>query len=310
MAPILIAVVAVLALAVVWLAAAMRRRSRGFAYIRRKLNDIVAGGTAEQVLLHTGDRGLRELLVAVNRLLAAGSRTKAEYARKEAAQRTLLANLAHDLKTPLTVVLGVTETLAGDAPPDDRTERSRLAAKVHGKAEEMRGLMNRYFELAALEAGDRELPLGKLDAAELCRSGVLFFYESIEAHGLQAAIDIPDRPLFALANEDAASRVLHNLLSNAIRYGGDGGVVGLAAREEGDHIAIEVWDRGKGIDERHRQLVFERLYTLEDSRNRAFQGSGLGLAIARSLAERMGGTLSLDSRPGERTAFTLRLKRM
>ncbi|MOA18680.1 Sensor protein SrrB [compost metagenome] len=104
--------------------------------------------------------------------------------------------------------------------------------------------------------------------------------------------------------------MLNNLVSNAIRYGGEGRVLGLKLSSDDRYVSIEVWDRGRGISASHQELVFDRMFTLEESRNKGFQGSGLGLAITKRLVEEMGGEITLVSTPFERTAFTVKLKRL
>nr|WP_258365631.1 ATP-binding protein [Aneurinibacillus soli] len=99
-------------------------------------------------------------------------------------------------------------------------------------------------------------------------------------------------------------------LSNAIRYGSDGRVIGLTLRHDEQHVYIDAWNKGKGIHELYKDRIFERLYTLEDSRNKLYQGSGLGLAITKRLVERLGGTISLVSKPYEKTTFTAQLNKM
>jgi signal transduction histidine kinase len=216
--------------------------------------------------------------------------------------------MAHDLKTPLTVVRGLTETLAAD-PDLDAAERARLSTVVHRKTLETLALMSRFFELARLEAGDAALPLAPVDVAELARSSILFFYETIAAQGLEVALDMPDTPVYAVANADALSRALHNLIANALRYGADGGSIGLAVRSSATHVSVEVTDRGRGIPERHQAQIFDRRYTADAARSAASGGSGLGLAITRRLVELMGGRIMLRSTPGSATVFTIELAR-
>ena len=105
---------------------------------------------------------------------------------------------------------------------------------------------------------------------------------------------------------EALRRILNNLISNAVRYGGDGGYLGVSLREGEDALFLEVADRGKGVAPGAGEQVFQRLVTLEDSRSSG-EGSGLGLSIARELARRMGGDIDLESVPGLRTVFTVRL---
>ena len=122
-------------------------------------------------------------------------------------------------------------------------------------------------------------------------------------------LSIQEQSVFVMGDRDAIDRILCNLLSNAIRYGSDGNYIGIFLREEDDHVCIDVVDKGRGIEKQFAASVFERLYTMEDSRSRSIQGNGLGLTIARNLANQMGGDVTLVSEPGVRTVFTVQLKR-
>ena len=115
------------------------------------------------------------------------------------------------------------------------------------------------------------------------------FYDLVTTKGFQVHIDIPERNIYALGNVEVLGRVLNNLISNAITYGDDGKALGMTLRDDDTGVYIDVWDKGKGIDESHIDKVFERMYTLEDSRNRLYQGSGLGLTITKRLVEAMDG---------------------
>ncbi|MNJ61864.1 Alkaline phosphatase synthesis sensor protein PhoR [compost metagenome] len=130
------------------------------------------------------------------------------------------------------------------------------------------------------------------------------------SQGIEAEIEIPQDPLYAHANESAIDRILDNLISNAIRYGSEGKTLGIRLRHDEHWLYIEVWDRGKGIHEIHQSRVFERMYTLEDSRNKLYQGSGLGLTITKRLVQNMGGDITLYSRAYDKTVFTVQLKRL
>lgn len=281
------------------------KQSRELRSLQAKLTDILDNESHEKVLLHTNSSQLQSLLIVINRLLDANRKVEADYTRMENAIKKMVANMSHDLKTPLTVVLGLTETLVHDLSANDE-ERKRLALKVHQRTLDILNLTNQFFDLARLESGDRPVPLSKINLSEACRNGILFYYEMIEAQGLEVDVAIPEEPIYAYGNTEALGRVLQNLLSNAIRYGHEGGVIGISLRQDEDYIYIDVWDQGKGIGERDRVHVFERLYTLEDSRNQTYQGSGLGLTITKRLVELMEGSISLHSIPHEKTVFTVR----
>lgn len=282
---------------------------RHLAYMANKLDEIAdrQERSSERVQLMTEQSELRELLRAVNRWLDIADKTASDYAKTERAMRKMLSNVSHDLKTPLTVILGYAEMLerGPDLPAE---ERSRLLGQVHRKTLEVLRLMNEFFDLAKLEADDSELPLDVLDVGELSRMRILDYYDLLAAERYEVDIDIAEVPLLAYANEEAVVRILDNLLSNAVRYGRPGNYLGLTVTRRDGSILIEVADRGPGIPTQEQPRIFERLYTLEDSRNRNVQGSGLGLTITKRLAERIGGSIKLQSVPHVRTSFIVRLR--
>ncbi len=136
------------------------------------------------------------------------------------------------------------------------------------------------------------------------------YYEILISKEFEVVIDIPDDSVFVSGDEDAIERVLNNLITNAIQYGSDGKMVGLKIRITDNDVFVEISDKGKGIKEMHKDRVFERMYTLEDSRNTNYQGSGLGLTITKRLVEQMGGGISLNSVPFKETTFSVRLRRI
>lgn len=280
-----------------------------FTYIHKKLKQIVDDKTGEQLLVHTDDKELKQLLIEINRLLAHNQKMMASYNKTELSMRKMLSNISHDLKTPLTVVLGYTEMILND-PNRNREETEELLEKVHNKTVEVLDLINKFFDLAKLESGDKNLSLTRVNMNDVCQKNILHFYQVLTTRGFEVVIELPETILYAHGNEEALDRVLMNLLSNAIQYGGAGNVLGLTLRNDEQFIYVDVWDKGKGIHEPHQDLVFERMYTLEDSRNKSYQGSGLGLTITKRLVEKMGGQIFLNSKPFEKTTFTVQLKRM
>ena len=116
--------------------------------------------------------------------------------------------------------------------------------------------------------------------------------------------------IYAFGNLEALDRIMNNLISNAIKYGNDGKYIGLNLSCDDNFTYVEIWDKGKGIDETNIEKVFERMYTLEDSRNKLYQGSGLGLTITKNLVNKLGGEIFLESTPYEKTSFTFKLKRV
>lgn len=287
----------------------IKQRSKQLRYISSKLEQIRSNGTSEKLLVFTEDKSIIMLVQEIGKWIEYQQQALATHAKLESSTRKMLSNISHDLKTPLTVVLGYIETLQLN-PELSEQERTVLLDKVQRKAMEVLELIQRFFDLAKLEAGDKHLPLTRLNINECCRTSILEFYDILVSKGFNVQIEIPDETMYVLGNEEAFNRVMNNLLSNAIRYGSDGKTIGLHVSEAGQRVRIEVWDQGKGINELHVDRVFERMYTLEDSRNKSFQGSGLGLTITKRLMESMNGTIQVNSKPYVRTSFILEMKKI
>ncbi|WP_438420869.1 sensor histidine kinase [Bacillus siamensis] len=278
-------------------------------YIRNKLRKVVNEETGERLLLNTDDKYIKSLLIQINRLLDHNQKIKGNYNSIELSMRKMLSNISHDLKTPLTVILGYIEIINNDKSLTSEKIMSLLKT-VNLKTVEVLALINRFFELVKLESGDKKLNYSRIDICEVSRKIILDYYEILISKEFEVVIDIPDDPVFVRGDEDAIERVLNNLITNAIQYGSDGKMVGLKIRITDNDVFVEISDKGKGINEMHKDRVFERMYTLEDSRNTNYQGSGLGLTITKRLVEQMEGSISLNSIPFQETTFSVRLRRI
>ncbi len=278
-------------------------------YIQNKLHHIITDKTEEQLLVFAADKSLIPLLVEINHLLEYNQISHKNFLKVEMSMRRMLSNISHDLKTPLTVILGYVETMKLDDKMD-LDERKMQLAKVEIKTMEVLELINKFFDLAKLESGDKYIPLTRINMNEICRKNILEFYDVLTNKGFQVMIDIPEEDIYSRGNEEALDRVINNLLSNAIKYGNDGMIVGLSLRTDEEYAYIEIWDKGKGIGEIYKDRIFERMYTLDDSRNKLNQGSGLGLTITKRLIEKMDGEIFVNSKPNEKTIFTVKLKRI
>jgi len=277
----------------------MRARLREIGGELRRINDT---GSDEKVFAFTDDPELMELMAQINRLLEDHLKTKADRRRSEMASKKMLSNISHDIKTPMTVILGYLEILRMNGGNADE-----MLEKTERKAKDVMGLIDQFFTLAKLESGDMALETVRIDLCEICRESILDFYELLTKEAFAVDIVLPETPVYVRGDREAVGRILSNLISNVIRYGAEGKYIGLTLRTDEKSAFLAVTDKGKGIDRAFADSVFERLFTMEDSRSRNIQGNGLGLAIARNLAIQLGGTVTLDSIPYERTTFTLML---
>lgn len=220
-----------------WQYMARKRRDASLLEISRKLSRIIEEQSAERLLLFTSDPYLQAIVSEIEQLLNENQKMNARFARTEQSMKKMLANISHDLKTPLTVILGYIEIIQGD-PAMEREEHARLLLGMKNKTMEIIALMNSFFDLAKLEAGDQQLLLTKVHMNEICKKNILTFYEFVQSSGMEAVIDIPDHPVYAYGDEEALERVLTNLLSNAIRYGRDGRTLGLTLTTDETHAIV------------------------------------------------------------------------
>lgn len=282
------------------------RLKKSLRQISKKMQEIIAQDTDEKVMLFTHEADVIELLKQINRILEDRQIRKAEFAGSQMQAKRMLSNISHDIRTPLTVILGYLEIMQAQSEIEDKTEKERnMLMKVKKKAQEMMNLINQFFSLAKLEAGDTELKLCCLDINEICRACILDYYQILTEKEFTVDISLLDHKGSVYADEAAVKRILTNLITNAIRYGRDGKYIGLTIEEKEDQIQIQVSDRGHGIRQDQKAHVFDRLYTMDDSRNKNIEGNGLGLTIARNLAVSMGGDITVESEPDVSTTFTV-----
>lgn len=286
-----------------------KKKGSEIKYLSKKLESIISKNTSEKLMIFTDDTSIKELLDQINHLLDHNQTILARFKKEEESIRKLLTNISHDMKTPLTVVLGNIETVKHDKALSEE-ERSVLLTRAYDKALEVLNLMNKFFDLAKLESGDKDIEITRLNMNEVLRKNILAFYDILSSKDIEVHIDIPEETLYAFANEEALTRVINNLIDNAINYGSDGRALGVTLYSDEKFIYVDIWDKGKGISEIHQDMIFERMYTLEDSRNKKYQGSGLGLTITKRLIEKMGGEIKLVSKPYEKTVFTVKLKKI
>ena len=270
--------------------------------ISQKLEKIQDTDSDENIMMFTDEQALMELLVQINRLLENQRKMKVDYRRSQISAKKMLYNISHDIKTPMTVILGYLEIMRINGDKEDE-----MLLKVEQKAKRVMELINQFFTLAKLEAGDMELEISRINICEVCRENILDFYELLKQKEFQVEVKIPEEAVFIMGNKEALHRILYNLISNVIRYGLDGRYLGLVLRSVKNDVYIDVIDKGKGIEKEFAGNVFERLFTMEDSRNRRIQGNGLGLTIAQTLAQQLGGEIVLESEPNVKTTFTVKL---
>lgn len=206
---------------------------------------------------------------------------------RSARRQELVARLSHELRTPVTVILGVAQTLAAvDATPEQESE---LLARLVQRARDLARLVER-FELA-IDAGLTE----QVDVVDVARD--------VAARDERVDVVAPVAPLDANLNRGVARRVLEELVDNALRFSSDGSRVEVRAERAAGGIHVRVADRGPGIADHEHERIFGPLEQLEELNIRIHQGAGMGLALARTAARAMGGDVVLESSGAEGSTF-------
>jgi signal transduction histidine kinase len=239
---------------------------------------------------------LGELAVSFNQMTE-------ELARADDLRRNMTADVAHELRTPLSVIQGKIEGVLDGVYPatpahlEPILEETKLLAHL---VEDLR-------LLALAEAGQLSLNLAPVDVADLLRDGRVNFSPQADDRGITLALDLPAELPWVKADRRRIAQVVGNLLTNALRHTPQGGCVTLSATAAEDAVEVSVSDTGAGIPADDLPYIFERFWRGEKSRSRAGGGSGLGLAIAKQLVEAHGGSIGVESVPGEGSVFRFTL---
>lgn len=232
-----------------------------------------------------------------------------ELRRQEQMRRDLIANIAHDLATPLTAIQGFSEALADNviSEPDARQETAQLIGR---EVQRLRRLVGDIQNMTSLESGRAPLDLAPLDLHSLVDETLAVILPEFEQAHIAVHNDIATDTPPVLADSDRITQILLNLLDNARRYTPVDGTITVSAAPEGRMLAVCVSDTGSGIDPQDLPHIFERFYKIDRARTTSAPtggGSGLGLAIVKAIITAHGGTISAESTPskGTRIRFTL-----
>jgi two-component system sensor histidine kinase ResE len=217
----------------------------------------------------------------------------------------MLADVSHELKTPLTAMRGYVETLHRDDVVLDAASRARYLDTLDRETRRLDRIVKDLLDLARLENGVSALDSRVFATRRLFDLVVQRHQPQIDIRRLAVHVRVEDAADQIVADPDRIEQVIENLFSNALHHVPDGGAIALAAALEADAYVLTVSDSGSGISAQHLPWVFERFYKVDGSRSRG-DGSGLGLSISKAIIERHGGRIDVTSRPGQ-TVFTIRL---
>lgn len=289
-----------------WLTRRLRRLSAGVeAFKRREFRSPVRLGSWRR---HTRGDEIDQLGLAVEQMSQRIVDQLRQLRQVDASRREMIANISHDLRTPLTSLQAYLETLLlkteeGLSEPEKK-QYLELALK-HSRR--LTQLVAELFELAMLESRSRELHFEPFSIAELVQDVSLKFKLAAEKAAVSLATDIPASSPFVSGDIALIERVLENLIENAIKNTPAGGSIRLRVVPEPEGVATRVEDTGRGIPREDLPRIFDRFYRAGISGGEDPQGTGLGLAIAQRIVQLHGSPIEVESQPGAGTRFTFKL---
>lgn len=229
--------------------------------------------------------------------------------RTDQLRRELIANVSHDLRSPLATIQGYLETIMIKKDSLSPEERQQYMDIVLKNTRSLSNLVGELFELSKLDAHQIEPHCEALSVAELVQDVVMQFKPKAEKYNVTLEAVLPDRLALAYADIGLVERAISNLIDNAIRYTPAGGLVQIVTDNEDDGVGVRIVDTGYGIPEDDLPHIFERFYRVDKSRARDRGGAGLGLAITKKILELHGSTLSVQSVVDKGTTFSFALPR-
>ena len=263
------------------------------------LEDIKVGNGNRRILSAT-DELTASIAYEVNDIVSSYEKELSSFRQAEEVNKQLMTSLSHDVRTPLTTLIGYLDAAhKGIVTGKDKDEYVEIARR---KAHDLKEYIDVLFDWFKLNSDEFVLSIDPVEAVELTRNILIDWIPIFEDKQVDYSIDIPEQPFRVRLDPDAYMRVLNNLIQNVIVHS-HADKIQISLSKQDRNMKIVVADNGVGIEKDDLKHIFERLYKCD--KGRSGKGSGLGLSIAHQLVEKMNGTITAESTPGNGTMFAL-----
>ena len=292
---IVIAVVAVLTSIVL-----VRRVKKQIAEMTDALVDVKNGNGNRRILSATNEL-VSPLAYEINEIVVSYESRLSIVRQTEEINRQLMTSLSHDVRTPLTTLIGYLDAAyKGLVTGKDRDDYIEIARR---KAHDLKEYIDVLFDWFKLNSDEFALEIQSVEAAELTRNILIDWIPIFEDKQVDYDIDIPEQPVRVRLDTDSYMRIINNLIQNVIAHS-HADKIKISLSKQGNNLRLLLADNGVGIEKEDLKHIFERLYKCDKGRSE--KGSGLGLSIVHQLVEKMGGSIAVESIPGKGTEFSLR----
>lgn len=278
---------------------AIRRAKRQIRQMAEALKDIRAGNGNRRILSEAHEL-TAPLAYGINDVVRVYEEKLAAFSQAEETNKQLMTSLSHDVRTPLTTLIGYLDAVHRNSVAGE--EREAYVEIARRKAHDLKDYIAVLFDWFKLNSDEFTLRMERTEAAELTRDILIGWIPVLEEKQVAYAVSILREPLWVCLDKDGYGRILNNLMQNALAHS-QAAKISVALSVEGGRLKITLADDGVGMEREDLEHIFERLYKCD--KGRAKKGSGLGLSIARQLTEKMGGQIRADSEKGRGTSFTL-----
>ncbi len=283
----------------VWAVFTVRRVKRQILEMSDALEDVKNGNGNRRILSETHEL-VAPLAYEINDIVLSYENRLSACHQTEETNRQLMTSLSHDVRTPLTTLIGYLD--AAHKGIVDGKERDDYIETARRKAHDLKEYIDVLFDWFKLGSNEFSMNIKAVDLTELTRNILIDWIPIFEDTQIDFTIDIPEQPFRVQIDPDGYMRILNNLIQNVLTHS-HADKIKIALSEQGGNIKILLSDNGVGIDKEDLKHIFERLYKCDKGRSQ--KGSGLGLSIVHQLVEKLNGTITADSVPGKGTVFTL-----
>ncbi len=247
-----------------------------------------------------GKDEIAELATAFNNMATSLS-------KNEEMRRLFLANVSHDLRTPMTTISGFIDGILDGAIPPEKHEH--YLGVIASEVRRLSRLVTTLLDITKIQAGERKFNMVDFDICEMCRQVLISSEQRIESKHLDVSFECDSDNMYAVGDVDAIHQIVYNLMDNAIKFSYEGGKYEIDISEKGSKIKVSVYNEGEGISEDDLPFVFDRFYKSDRSRGLDKTGVGLGLYIARTIIDAHGEDIYVESESGKWCRFTFTLTR-
>ena len=279
---------------------------RKIKYMCMVLDDVINGNLNQRIRFQNKIGFLNELTLKINGIIEKFQSVNKENIYHEESQKRMISNISHDLRTPLTSMLGYME-LIFDEDNLDETKKEEYLKIIYNKGNSLYDLMEEFFQVSKLDSNDINLNFKNINLSEIIRQNIISFFSEIQKLKIEPEINIGENDIYILCDEKIINRILSNLINNALKHGTGASKIGVNLSNDSSYVYIEVWDNGSGIEADDIDHIFDRLYMAEKSRSAAMKSSGLGLTIVKKLVESLEGSIVVKSTPFKKTSFLIKL---